>query len=255
MAFYNDNYVITGPCRVVWDGITGPEQMDDGTMKYSIKVAQLASAPETVELQTILDRELSSGQFRGVLPPGALPGISDVRPGEFGDMLPGHKVFNTVTYKTAPDVYDVNGQKLDPMQYSAMLYAGATVQLIVAARTYNNVSKGLGFWLSGIKILDATSPKLPVSGGVDAAAAFGAAPAATVGNTSAPGAAQPTPAAAASAPAPMAAPAAQSVAPAPGPSAPPPAPVEDFLTVNGQQYTADQLRAAKWSEEQIAAAR
>lgn len=254
--FHNDNFVITGNCRILWDGVTKPESLEGGGQKHSLKVAQIASAPENGELQVILDRELQQGEFRGVLPPGGLPGISDIRPGEYGDMIPGHKVFNTVTYNGVPDVFDVNGQKLDPMQYGSMLYPGATVQLIVSARTYNNKSKGLGFWLNGIKIIDATSPKLPVGGGaIDAGAAFAAAP---VPAGSAPANTAPPAAAASSATQTTAVPAASSVAPAAGNAAPPPpapAPAHDFLTVNGQQYTADQLRAGGWTEEQIAAAR
>lgn len=261
--FHNDNFVITGNCRVIWDGVTRPESLDDGGKKYSLKVAQLASNPENGELATILDRELKSCEFRGVLPPGGIAGMGETRPGEFGDMIPGHKVFNSVTYSNPPDVYDVNGQKLDPMQYSAMLYAGATVQLILSARSYNNKSKGLGFWLNGIKIIDTTSPKLPVGGGsIDAGAVFGSA-AAPVG--SAPIAGQPMAGAVPSAPQNTVAPAASSAAPVAGsvpanPQAPqaPAAhvtPAPDFLMVNGVQYTSDALRAANWTEEQITAAR
>lgn len=246
MAFYNDNYVVTGNARVLWDGITRPEALDDGGKKFTLKVAMPSAAVETGELRAIIDRELKQGVFQGVLPAGANQAMSDVKPGEYGDMLPGHIVFNTTTYSTPPDVYDINGQKLDPMAYGQMFYPGATVQLIVSARSYNNKSKGMGFWLNGIKIIDATSPKLPVgSGQIDAAAAFGAAPAAAP-------ATPPTTPAASSAPAPMPAPAAPSAAPAPGPAV---QPAHDFLTVNGAQYTEQQLRDAGWSEAQIAAAR
>ncbi len=246
--FYQDNYVITGNAVVLWDGISRPEPLDDGGQKHSLKIAMPASAPEVGELQSILDRELASSEFRGQLPPGALPGMSDTLAGEFGDVLPGHKVINSVTYNGAPDVYDINGQKLDPMHYSSMLYPGATVQVIVSARSYNNKSKGLGFWLNGVKIIDATTPKLPVAGGVDAGAAFGAASGgATAGNTQQPPAAQTVQPQTAAVPSPA--------APAPGHSAPPPAPAPEFLTVNGQRYTEQALRDAGWSEEQINAVR
>lgn len=253
--FHNDNFVITGNCRVLWDGITRPEALDGGGFKHSIKVAQLASSPENGELQVILDRELQNGEFRGVLPPGGLPGMGDIRGGEYGDMIPGHKVFNTVTFNGAPEVFDINGQKLDPAHYGSMLYPGATVQLIVSARSYNNKSKGLGFWLNGIKIIDATTPKLPVGGGaVDAGAAFASAPAG-VGSAPVSGATPQTAVVAPSAAPVMAAPVA-SVAPAPAGSPPAPvAPAPDFLMVNGQQFTAEQLRGANWTEEQINAQR
>jgi hypothetical protein len=258
--FYQDIYVITCNARILWDGVTRPEALDGGGQKHNMKIAILANAPEVAELQTLLNNELANGEFRGQLPPGALPGMSDVRPGEFGDMLPGHKVLNSVTYNGAPDVYDINGNKLDPMHYSAMLYPGSTVQLVVSARTYNNKSKGLGFWLNGIKIIDAASAKLPVgNGGCDAGAAFAAAPAgAPGGNTSAPanGANHQTQAAASSAGQQTNAADAPPAPPADGSAPPPPvSPAPDFLTVNGQQFTADQLRAGGWSEDQINAAR
>lgn len=255
--FYNDNFVITCNARVIWDGVVAkPEQMDDGSFKYSLRVAIPANAPEISELQTIIDRELQTGIFKGVFPNGGNQAMSDVGAGEFGDMLVGHKVMNSVTYGTRPDVYDINGQMLDPMVYGHMLYPGATVQLILSARSYNNKSKGLGFWLNGIKIIDTTSPKLPVGHSVDAAAAFAQAPA-QAGSAQVPANA-PTapPAAAPSAVAPTAAPAA-SAAPLPGAAVPPPAPqpAHDFLIVNGQQFSPDQLRQAGWAEEQINAAR
>jgi hypothetical protein len=256
--FYQDNYVITCNARVLWDGITRPEPLDGGGQKHSMKVALIASAAEVGELQSILNKELAAGEFRGQLPPGALPGMGDTRPGEFGDMLPGHKVINSVTYNGAPDVYDINGQKLDPMHYAAILYPGATVQLIVSARTYNNKSKGLGFWLNGIKIIDATSAKLPVgSGSIDAGAAFSGAQQ----QQPAHGATQQTQAAASSAQAATNVQDASSAVPAPGcdDTPPPPAaqvhPDQDFLNVNGKQFSVTQLKAANWSDQQIDAKR
>lgn len=244
--FHNDNHVITCNARVLWDGMTRPEAMDGGGFKHSLKVALPTNTPEAGELQVLLDRELAASEFRGVMPANGIPGISDTRAGEFGDMIPGHKVINAVTYNGAPEVYDVNGQLLDPMTYSAMFYPGATVQLIVSARSYNNKSKGLGFWLNGVKIVDVTSPKLPVGGGsVDVGAAFASAPAVGVTQQTAAVAPSATPVTAA-----PVAPAAPAQA-----GSPPPAPAHDFLTVNGQQYSAEALRAANWTEEQINAAR
>lgn len=273
MAFYQDKFVITCAARVLWDGITRPESLDDGGKKYTLKVGALASSPEIGELEAIAMQALQQDQkFNGQLPPGGIWPLGDVKPGEFGDMIQGHKVFNTSTYQV-PDVFDINGQKLDPVHYGAMFYPGATVQLIVCAKTFDNRSRGVKFELHGVKIIDATSPKLPVASSVDAAAAFGAAPATATppaGNmppaaTPAPGAAPGMPPAASSAMPQTAAPAASSVVPAagnvtppPAPQAaptPPPQPAHDFLTVNGQQFTAEQLRAGGWTEEQINAAR
>lgn len=101
-----------------------------------------------------------------------------------------------------------------------------------------------------------------VGSSFDAQGTFGATPAATLPegaqvdpNMSAPasGAPQQTAPAAPSATPATGAPAAPPAAPVPGHTTPPPAP--DFLTVNGQQYTADQLRAGGWTEDQINAAR
>lgn len=244
--FHGDKHVITGACRVIWDGITNPDRNPPGGgIKYSLKVAMPAAFPEAAELQQILDAELQTGQFKGTLPPGALPGISDVQPGEFNNMLQGHKVFNSATYGSPPEVYDINGQLLDPMTYGSMFYPGSTVQLILSARSYNNVSKGLGFWLNGIKVVDATSPKIPVGNGIDAGKVFGGAAAPGAGTQPAIAGA-PSPAATMPMGAPPPAPA------APAPAAPAaPAPAYDFLTVDGKQFTPDQLRAAGWSEAQI----
>ncbi len=264
--FYQDNYVITCNARILWDGITRPEALDGGGQKHSMKVALLASAPEVGELQSILTKELTAGEFRGQLPPGALPGMGDIRNGEYDNMLVGHKVINSVTYNGCPDVFDINGQKLDPMHYAAMLYPGATVQLIVSARTYNNKSKGLGFWLNGIKIIDSTSPKLPVgSGHIDAGAAFTGAAA---GNTQQQAAANTVNQAAAASSATTTAGAADASSagagngndapPPPADNDAPPPPVTpdaDFLNVGGREFSVAQLRAKGWTDAQIDGAR
>jgi len=226
MAYYQDKFVITAPARVIWDGITDPEKLENGGYKYTMKVAMLASATEMGELEHIATQAIQGyPKFNGTLPNGGIWPLNDVREGEFGDMLAGHKVFNTSTYRQ-PEVYDEHGAKLQQMQFANMFYAGSTVQLVVCAKTFDNRSRGVKFELHGVRVVDATSEKIPVSAGIDVAAAFGASPQAP------------------QAPAPQA-------PQAPAPQAPP-APAMDFLLPDGKRYSRDQLIASGWSEDQIA---
>lgn len=178
MSRYGEKHVIARGV-ILWDGITRPEQKDDGKggkrTQYSLKVALLQTAPEVAEISAIATDALNADTtFKGRLPAGGCWPILPVDAQDFEGRLPSHVAFNAKTYRT-PQVFDINKQEIAPMIYQNMLYAGCIVDVLVSAFAFSNVSKGIALSLDGIMIVDATAPRLPV-GGVDAAAAFGGAP-------------------------------------------------------------------------------
>lgn len=230
MIIQDGKYVRTGNCVILWDGITRPEQNEVG-LAHSLKVACIATAPEVAELDALATRTLVSSKFKGTLPPGGNWPLLDTDPAKYEGMLQGHKEFNSKTYNGAPDVYDANGNKLDPMQYNAMLYPGCVVQVLVHAYDFDNKSKGVAFGLDGIMIIDATAPHLPVDGGINAGEVFGS----PVTQQTAPGVVPPPHPAILTPPAPV-------------------APAGPVMTdaANGLSY--DQYITAGWTHEQMVSA-
>jgi hypothetical protein len=172
MSYFKDDMVRTGNAIVLWDGITRPEKNDQGKMVHSLKIAMLATAPEVAELQQIATKKLNEGIFKGVMPHKGLWPINPCNPTFAEGKLAGHVESNVKTYAGCPQVFDRNGQIMDPMQYNQMLYPGCIVQVLVHAYDYDNVQKGVALGLDGIMIVDATAPRLAVGGQVDATAAF-----------------------------------------------------------------------------------
>ena len=174
----SDGKHCTIPGVVVWDGITRPETNDSGKLKHSCKIVIHPQIPEFADAWNLANQELINGEFKGQLPPGGRFAISDVMAGEFNDMFAGFKCMNAGTYNGAPQVFDINGQELNAQTYGQMLYPGAKVELLVNFYSYNNKAKGVTAGLSGIRIVDATTPRLNIGGGINAASVFGqAAPA------------------------------------------------------------------------------
>jgi hypothetical protein len=232
MIIQDGKYVRTGNCLILWDGITRPETNEVGLV-HSMKVACLATAPEIAELDALANKALVESEFKGVLPPGGNWPLLDCDPAKCEGKLVGHKEFNAKTYRGAPDVFDANRTKLDPMQYASMLYPGCVVQLLVHGYSFNNKSKGIAFGLDGIMIIDATAPRLPIDGGIDAGSVFG-------------GAAPATPAPGMPAPAPG-----QVPPPHPGILTPPPAAPVHQMTPAAGALTYEQYIAAGWTHEQL----
>jgi hypothetical protein len=172
MSYFKDDMVRTGNAIVMWDGITRPEKNDQGKMVHSLKIAMLATAPEVAELQQIATKKLNEGIFKGVMPHKGLWPINPCDPTFAEGKLAGYVESNTKTYAGCPQVFDRNGQIMDPMQYNQMLYPGCIVQVLLHAYDYDNVQKGVALGLDGIMIVDATAPRLAVGGQVDATAAF-----------------------------------------------------------------------------------
>lgn len=269
MAILDNGVIRTGNALVLWDGITRPEAVDarDGkpaSKKYSLKVAFAPDSATYSELHAEMQK-FKAQKF----PQGVPAGWDDAFYPAKVDELPGYLSANGVTYGHAPDIFDMSGRLLSESDCIGKLYAGATVQVLLQPREYNNKSKGFGFWLCGLLIVDTTTPKLSVASGVDARNAFGL-PATPLGGGAAP--VPPVPAAAPAAP--PAAPAAPStlLPPAPAgsatpamtsPSNPPPPPVAvqpnygmlapKVMTPAAQAagYTYEALQAAGWSDEQM----
>jgi len=176
--FQDDKHVITCPGVVTWDGLTRPEtkQNKDGTtaVVHSLRIAIPPNSPEIGELEALAQKELVEGLWKGKLPSGGRMPLSVLGPEDFGASLSGYTTLNSTTYNGAPQVFDVHGKILTPMEYGAGIYPGCKVQLLIHAFSYNNINKGVGFGLDGVRIVDSTAPRLVVSGGVDASKAFGA---------------------------------------------------------------------------------
>ena len=102
--------------------------------------------------------------------------IGQTKPDEFNNLFPGHAVISAKTF-FAPDVYDENGAKLDPMQYAPSIYPGQRVDILCHCYAYDKMgNQGVAAGLDGLRIVaSAAAPKLDIgTGGVDTAAAFGA---------------------------------------------------------------------------------
>lgn len=252
MAIIDKVNVLTGVGVILWDGITQPDKNEDGTVKnWSLKVAFPQQQAEVAELNYVAGEELKAGEFKGVMPTNGLPAISLADP----TLLPNHVTINPKSYRSAPEVFDANGKPMQPMQYGNMLYPGCKVKVIVACRTYNNKSKGLGWWLNGIQIVDATAPKLDIgTGGPDAGAIFAAASGGMppVMQPTAPPVYAPNPVALQPAYAPPVAPAHDFLTPpVPGMAVPPAPPVpagpQMTAAAGGASYAA--MKAAGWTDE------
>lgn len=269
MAILDNGTVRTGDCLVLWDGITRPEAIDakDGkpaSQKFSLKVA---FAPDSA---TYAELYAEMAKFKAAKFPNGVPsGWDDAFYPAKVDELPGYLAVNGVTYGREPEIFDMTGRMLSAAECTGKLYAGAKVQVLLQPREYNNKSKGFGYWLCGLLIVDSTTPKLSVASGVDARNAFGL-PATPLGGgaasvppvPAAAGAAPSVPPATHSAPQPPA-PAGSAPTATTSPSNPPPPPVAvvpnygmlnpKVMTPAAQQagYTYEALQAAGWSDEQM----
>jgi len=167
--------IVTGVGIVIWDGVTRPETKNDGAVVHSLKIALSVADGQNVSriAQTALNE---CPNFKGVLPQGAFNAVSPVKPGEIDPAVQGMLVINAKTWIGAPNVHDISGKQLTPIEYGSSLYPGAKVRVLVYARTYNNVSKGVGLTLQGVQIVDAKAPKLSIAQGTDTVAAFANAP-------------------------------------------------------------------------------
>lgn len=193
MTVLQNGTVRTGDCIVLWDGITRPEPIEatkdkPASHKYSLKVAFPPDSPTYAELYGEVEK------FKQTMFPRGVPaGEDDAFYPAKVEELPGWLAVNGVTYGQAPEVFDMQGRSLSPAEYSRMFYAGTKVQVLYSPRHYDNKSKGFGFWLSGILIVDATAPRLSTASGMSAGetrSAFGL-PASPLAGSPVPGVAAP----------------------------------------------------------------
>lgn len=217
MPKFDDKHTKICGCTVVWDGITRPGKAPDtGAPAYSLKVVVDPNNPDLPLHQQVAQQCLLESKWRGQFPQGGGWAIGQVKPGEFNDMFPGWIVLNCKS-RRLPDVYNEQGQRLDPMQYGALLYGGQKVDVLVHCYEYGPVSgnQGIATGLDAFSIIaSANAPRQDFGGGgVDTASAFG-------GGAPAPGGA-PNYGAPGGAPAPNYG--APGGAPAPGAAAPGPA--------------------------------
>ena len=178
MSRFDQNHVVIKGCTVVWDGITRPDQNQDGTPKYNVKVVIEPNNPALAEFYALSQETLQASKFAGVLPAGGRMPIGTAGPTEFNGLFPGFAVVNAKT-KFAPKVHAEDVSILEPMQYAQMLYPGQKVDLLVHCYAYDaKGNQGVAAGLDGLQIHSSlNAPRLEIgTGGIDTSGAFGAAP-------------------------------------------------------------------------------
>ncbi len=175
MPQFDEKHVKINGCFIVWDGITRPDQDQQGNPKYSLKIVTPPNNPDLDLFGQLAVTTLQQSKFRGVLPQGGLMPIGTAGPQEFGGMFPGWGVISAKT-KFLPDVYDANGQKLDPMQYGPLLFTGQAVDVLLHCYEYDKAgNKGISAGLDALEpIVAANAVRLDIGGGgIQTAGAFG----------------------------------------------------------------------------------
>jgi len=167
--FFDEKHVMIHGCFIVWEGVTRPDTVESGKNaghpKYNLKVVIPPNCPDVADLEQLAQTTLQASEFRGVLPTGGYMPLGKADATEFNGLFPGWAVVSAKT-NMLPDVYDENGQKLDPMQYNPMLYSGQKVDLLVHCYAYNQKSKGVAAGLDGFKII-ASAQAAPLQLGGD----------------------------------------------------------------------------------------
>jgi len=175
----DEKHVKIHGCFVVWDGITRPDTGPDNKPKYSLKVVVNPNSPDLAEFQQLANASLQQSKFKGVLPQGGRMPVGQAMPTEFNGMFNGWAVLNCNSQRL-PDVYDENGQRLDPLQYGQLLYGGQQVDTLVHCYEYDKAgNRGIATGLDAFAIIvSANAPRQNFGGaGIDTSAAFGGAPA------------------------------------------------------------------------------
>jgi hypothetical protein len=169
----NDQYLKLCGATVLYDAITRPDTNQDGKLKYSIRVAVAPENPDLSLLQQLVERELASSKWRGVMPAGGKHPLSVIG-NDYGGNLMGWTRFSAGTYNL-PDIYSETGSLMDPMQYGNLLFGGQRVDLLVHCFEYDNRQKGIGIGLDAAAIIvSANAPRQNFGGsGIDTSAVFG----------------------------------------------------------------------------------
>jgi hypothetical protein len=207
-------------------------------------------------LEALANLELVHSQFRGVLPAGGNMPITIV--GADNKFDGNYVGWSKISFKSkfCPDVYDANGQLLEPMIYGPALFNGQMVDVLTSCYEYNNKQKGIGAGLDALEpIVAANAVRTNYStGGGNTAAAFGGGGGAPPYQAPAQQQAYQAPAQQQAAAPPYQAPAQQQAAAPPyqAPAQQQAAPEPMYQAPDGQ-YTAAQLTAAGYPPEAIAA--
>jgi len=174
MPLHEERSVRIDGCYVVYDGITRPEATDQGGHKYTLKVVVHPNSPDLAILDQLGRECLQQSPFKGNLPAGAHWTMKQAGQQEFNGMFPGWWVVNGITYQQ-PQVFDEQGNILQPMQYGPQIFTGQVVNILVSAKDYNQKSKGIKAQLEGFQIVaSAQAQQIHVGGAsVNAAGAFG----------------------------------------------------------------------------------
>ena len=174
MPQLDPTHVLVKDCLVVWDGVTRPENGDNG-IKYSLKVVADPNHPDIALLDQLGQKTLAESEFKGVLPQGGRMNIGTAGQGEFNGQYTGFAVVSGNT-KRLPEVWDETGNIMDPMQYGNLLYGGQKVDIIVHCYAYNaKGNKGVATGLDAIRIIaSANAPRQNFGGsGFDSSSVFG----------------------------------------------------------------------------------
>ncbi len=175
MPQFDDKHVKICGCFVVWDGITRPDTGPDQKPKYSLKVVTPSNNPDIQLFNQLAGQALMESKWKGQLPAGARMPIGQAQPHEFNGLYNGFAVLNCNSQRL-PDVYDEQGQRLDPMQYGNLLYGGQQVDVLVHCYEYDKAgNKGIATGLDGFAILVSANAQRQNFGGagIDTAGAFG----------------------------------------------------------------------------------
>ena len=175
MPMHDDKHVKITGCTIVWDGITRPDTGPDGKPKFSLKVVVPPQSQDLPLMNNLANLALQESKFQGVLPQGARMPIGTARQDEFNGMFPGWAVLNCNSNRL-PDVYDANGQRLDPMQYGPQIYGGQQVDVLVHCYEYDKAgNRGIATGLDGFECIVAANAQRQNFGGagIDTSGAFG----------------------------------------------------------------------------------
>jgi hypothetical protein len=174
MPQFDEKHVKINGCFIVWDGITRPDTGPDNKPKYSLKVVVPPNSPDMQLYGQLSNQALQESKWKGVLPSGARMPIGTARPDEFNGMFNGFAVLNCNSQRL-PDVYDEAGQRLEPMQYSQLLYGGQQVDVLVHCYEYDKAgNKGIATGLDGFSIIVSANAQRQQFGnaGIDTSGAF-----------------------------------------------------------------------------------
>ena len=174
MPQIDDNHVLVNDAIIVWDGMTSPDQGENGKVMRNLKVVVPAHSPDVPLINALAEKGLRESKWRGTLPHGGNMPVSPVAPNQYNGVFPNHIQFSAKT-GYIPDVWDEYGNQLEAMQYGPMIYQGQRVNILISAYEYDNKQKGIGFGLDAFAILASLqAPRQHFGGqGIDSSKVFG----------------------------------------------------------------------------------